>query len=120
MDAVNGEVRRWNISLGIAGEDLLPEGSLTTIGRRINELDRFEVLAARKGVVYAKNKLGAHVGGIKLQAPLHRVEMDEWEIDLIAILQGAGIDITHSSLRDLALGRYWVERVSVVQGRIQA
>ncbi len=108
LDAVNAEVRRRNNALGIAGEDLLPEVSLSTIERRINELDRFEVLAARKGVAYAKNKLGAHVGGIKLHAPLLRVEMDEWEIDLIAILQGAGIDITHPSLRDLELGRYWV------------
>lgn len=108
LDAVNGEVRRSNVARGIAGEDLLPEASLSTIERRINELDQFEVLAARKGVAYAKNKLGAHVGGIKLQAPLHRVEMDEWEIDLMSILKSAGIDITHTSLRDLELGRYWV------------
>lgn len=108
LDAVNSEVRRKNIALGISGEDLLPEASLSTIERRINELDQFEVLAARKGVAYAKNKLGAHVGGIKLQAPLHRVEMDEWEIDLMSILKSAGIDITHTSLRDLELGRYWV------------
>ncbi|WP_170327995.1 DDE-type integrase/transposase/recombinase [Ruegeria arenilitoris] len=108
LDAVNSEVRRKNIALGIAGEELLPEVSLSTIERRINELDRFEVLAARKGVAYAKNKLGAHVGGIKLQAPLFRIEMDEWEIDLMSILKSAGIDITHTSLRDLELGRYWV------------
>jgi len=108
LDAVNSEVRRKNIALGIAGDDLLPEISLSTIERRINELDRFEVLASRKGVAYAKNKLGAHVGGIKLQAPMLCVQMDEWEIDLMSILKGAGIDITHPSLRDLELGRYWV------------
>lgn len=108
LDAVNGEVRRSNIARGIAGDDSLPEVSLSTIERRINELDKFEVLAARKGVAYAKNRLGAHVGGIKLHAPLLRVEMDEWEIDLMSILKGAGIDVTHPSLRDLELGRYWV------------
>lgn len=108
LDAVNAEVRRKNTALGFAGEDLLPEISLSTIERRINELDRFEVMAARKGVAHAKNKLGAHSGGIKLHAPLLRVEMDEWEIDLMSILQGAGADITHPSLRDLELGRYWV------------
>ncbi|MCL6285979.1 transposase family protein [Ruegeria sp. 2012CJ41-6] len=108
LDAVNSEVRRKNITLGIAGDDLLPEVSLSTIERRINELDRFEVLAARKGVAHAKNKLGAYVGGIKLQAPLFRVEMDEWEIDLMSILKGAGIDVAHPSQRDLELGRHWV------------
>jgi putative transposase len=34
--------------------------------------------------------------------------MDEWEIDLIAALKKAGIDISQTSLRDLELGRYWV------------
>lgn len=108
LDAVNSEVRRKNIARGIADDDPLPEVSQSTIERRINELDRFEVLAARKGVAYAKNKLGAHVGGIKLQAPLFCVQMDEWEIDLMSILKGAGFDITHTNLRDLELGRYWV------------
>lgn len=38
--------------------------------------------------------------------PLQRVETDEWEIDLMAILAAAGIDITDTRLRDLAIGRY--------------
>ena len=107
-DAVNAEVRRKNIARGISGEDLLPEVSLSTIERRIGDMDQFEALAARKGVAYAKNKLGAHVGGLKLNAPLFRIEMDEWEIDLMAILKRAGFDISLSSVRDLELGRYWV------------
>jgi len=108
LDAVNAEVRRKNIARGICGEDLLPETSLSTVERRLNELDRFEVLAARKGVAYAKNKLGAHAGGIKLLLPMFRIEMDEWEMDLMALLKGAGIDISDPSLRDIELGRYWV------------
>ena len=108
LDAVNAEVRRKNIARGISGEVSLPEVSLSTVERRIAELDQFEVLAARKGVAYAKNKLGAHVGGFKLNAPLFWVQMDERQIDLMAILKTAGIDISHASFRDLELGRYWV------------
>lgn len=108
LQAVNAEVRRKNTARRLSGEELLPEVSQSTIERRINALDRFEVLAARKGLAVAKNKLGAHGGGLKVQAPLFRIEMDEWEIDLIAALKKAGIDISQTSLRDLELGRYWV------------
>jgi putative transposase len=34
--------------------------------------------------------------------------MDEWEIDLHAILEKGGIDITQDSLRDIKTRRYWV------------
>lgn len=108
LGAVNAEVRRQNVARAISGEASLPEVSLRTIERRINERDQFEVLASRKGVAYAKNKLGAHGGGLKLHAPLFRVEMDEWEIDLMSILKSSKHDISHPSLRELELGRYWV------------
>lgn len=107
-DAVNAEVRSKNRVRALAGEAPLSEVSKSTIERRIADLDKFEVLAARKGVAFAKNKLGAHGGGIKLQAPLLRIEMDEWELDLMAILKKAGVDITQDSLRDVQVGRYWV------------
>ncbi|GHF05461.1 hypothetical protein GCM10016455_28420 [Aliiroseovarius zhejiangensis] len=108
LDAVNAEVREKNRVRALSGDPPLGEVSKSTIERRINELDRFEVLAARKGVAFAKNKLGAHGSGVKVEAPLHRVEMDEWEIDLMAILKSANIDITSGSLRDIETGRYWV------------
>ena len=105
---VNAEIRQRNRLRLLSGEDLLDEVSKSTIERRIKELNKFELLAARKGVAVAKNKLGAHADGLMLKAPLNRIEMDEWEIDLIAILQHGGFDITQSSVRDLKLGRYWV------------
>lgn len=107
-DAVNSEIRLRNNVRAASGEPQLDEVSLTTIERRIAELPKFEVLAARKGVAVAKNKLGAHGGGLKLDAPLNRIEMDEWEIDLIAILKNGGFDISQNSVRDLETGRYWV------------
>ncbi|MBM1817858.1 transposase family protein [Pseudosulfitobacter pseudonitzschiae] len=107
-DDVNAEIRRRN-SVRIAnGDQPLEEVSKSTIERRIKDLDKFEVLAARKGLAVAKNKLGAHGGGLKLDVPLHRIEMDEWEIDLIALLNKSGYDISQDNVRDLETGRYWV------------
>jgi putative transposase len=107
-DAVNAEIRQRNKVRALSGDQLLDEVSKSTIERRINDLDKFEVLAARKGLAAAKNKLGAHGGGLQLNAPLHRIEMDEWLIDLVAILAKAGIDLSQDILRDIETGRYWV------------
>jgi putative transposase len=107
-DAVNAEIRQRNKVRALSGDLLLDEVSKSTIERRINDLDKFEVLAARKGLAAAKNKLGAHGGGLQLNAPLHRIEMDEWQIDLMAILRKAGIDLSQDSLREIETVRYWV------------
>ncbi|MBU3034101.1 DDE-type integrase/transposase/recombinase [Tritonibacter mobilis] len=107
-DSVNAEIRRRNSVRLASGELPLKQVSKSTIERRIQDLDKFEVLAARKGIAVAKNKLGAHGGGRKLDVPLHRIEMDEWEIDLIALLKKGGYDIGQDTVRDLATGRYWV------------
>lgn len=107
-DAVNAEIRQRNKLRTLSGELPLEEVSKSTIERRINELDKFEVLAARKGLAAAKNKLGAHGGGLKLDVPLNRIEMDEWEIDLIALLKKSGFNISQDGVRDIETGRYWV------------
>ncbi|MGH1444951.1 MAG: transposase [Cognatishimia sp.] len=107
-DAVNAEIRQRNKVRQLSGDFPLEEVSKSTIERRITDLDKFEVLAARKGLAVAKNKLGAHGGGLKLEVPLHRIEMDEWEIDLIAILKKGGFDISRDNVRDIETGRYWV------------
>ncbi|MGH1466567.1 MAG: DDE-type integrase/transposase/recombinase [Cognatishimia sp.] len=107
-DAVNAEIRQRNKVRQLTGDLPLEEVSKSTIERRINDLDKFEVLAARKGLAAAKYKLGAHGGGLKLDVPLHRIEMDEWEIDLIAILKKGGFDISKNDVRDIETGRYWV------------
>ncbi|MDF3414427.1 DDE-type integrase/transposase/recombinase [Sulfitobacter sp. M57] len=107
-ETVNIEIRKRNKVRELSGEIPLSEVSQSTIERRIKELDQFEVLAARKGLAAAKNKLGAHGGGLKLAVPLSRIEMDEWEIDLIALLKKGGFDISKDSVRDIETGRYWV------------
>jgi putative transposase len=107
-DDVNAEIRQRNKVRELSGDLPLEPVSKSTIERRIKELDKFEVLAARKGLAVAKNKLGAHGGGLKLNVPLHRVEMDEWQIDLIAILKRGGFDISRDDVRDIEMGRYWV------------
>ncbi len=106
--AVNAEIREKNRIRALAGEAVLPEVSESTIRRRIKALDAFEVSAARHGVAVAKNKFGPTGGGLPVAAPLQRIEMDEWEIDLHAILADSGVDFTAPGVRDIKTGRYWL------------
>ena len=106
--SVNAEIRKRNADSGQDESLPLAEISESTVRRRIKELDVFEVCAAREGVATAKNLYGAYGPGLQIDVPLQRVEMDEWEIDLMAILAAAGIDISDMRLRDLAIGRYWI------------
>lgn len=106
--AINAEIRECNADAGSAGLPTMTEVSESTVRRRLEEIDRFELCAARHGVAEAKNRLGGYGAGLQLDVPLQRIEMDEWEIDLMAILAAGGFDISDTRLRDLALGRYWV------------
>lgn len=106
--SINAEIRKRNAQ-SEPGEPLpLAEISESTVRRRLEELDVFETCAARHGIAKAKNLYGADGAGLQIDVPLQRVEMDEWEIDLMAILAAAGIDISDARLRDLAIGRYWI------------
>ncbi|WP_406736128.1 hypothetical protein [Thioclava sp. GXIMD4215] len=105
---VNRAIRELNRSLAL-NEDLPePEVSESTVRRRISELNKFEVCAAREGLTVAKNKFGPYTKGLLVEAPLQGVEMDEWQIDLLAFLEGGGIDVSHPSYDKLRTGRFWI------------
>lgn len=106
--SINAEIRARNADAEASGMAAMPEISESTVRRRTAEIDRFELFAARHGVAEAKNRLGAYGAGLQIDVPLQRVEMDEWEIDLMAILATGGLDIRDTRLRDLKIGRYWV------------
>ena len=106
--AVNAEIAARNRTRHLADSPALKAISLSTIRRRISEIDKFELLASREGLASAKNRLGPYGAGLQVDAPLQRIEMDEWEIDLMSILATAGLDISDLSLRDIPLGRYWI------------
>ncbi|MDC0657806.1 DDE-type integrase/transposase/recombinase [Leisingera sp. SS27] len=90
--------------------DHMPEREVSerTVRRRIEELNRFETCAARHGLAVAKNKYGPYGQGLEVEAPLQRIEMDEWQIDLLAILDASGVDASDPKFDELKTGRFWV------------
>ncbi|WP_108500941.1 Mu transposase C-terminal domain-containing protein [Paracoccus indicus] len=65
--------------------------SREAVRRAINSLDPYTVKLKRDGAAAAR-KMFAPVGkGLQLTRPLQRVELDEWDIDLLSVLSDAGL-----------------------------
>ena len=57
----------------------------------VRSLDRFRVLVARYGQQAAMRKMRASAQGPEALRPFQRVEMDEWKIDLLAVMSRSGL-----------------------------
>lgn len=69
--------------------------SMSTVVRRINKLDPFETTCRRDGLDSARMQFATSHGGIDVQFPYERIEIDEWECDVRTFFSTLGI------LRDL-------------------
>ncbi|SIO39444.1 putative transposase [Rhodovulum sp. ES.010] len=65
--------------------------SRETVRRSILKLDPFHVDIGRMGLEAARRKHAPVGQGLQLTRPLERVEMDEWEVDLITIMSDTGL-----------------------------
>jgi len=65
--------------------------SRETVRRAILKLDPFQVDIGRMGLEAARRKHAPVGQGLQVTRPLERVEMDEWEVDLITILSDTGL-----------------------------
>lgn len=79
----------------------------------INNLDKFEVVLNREGFQQAQKLYRPVVGGLSVDRPYERIEIDEWHVDLITYMADAGLlgMFTKEELADLGLDnekeRWW-------------
>ncbi len=101
------EVNQSRASLGKAP---LPNPSSRSICRRIKALDAFEVYAARYGLDAARRHFAIYENGIKATHPLERIEMDEWNVDIISLFGKAGTldKLDREQRRRYEIGRRWI------------
>jgi len=92
------------------GKPPLPEPSESTVRRRIQDLDHFGVMAHRRGPNEAKRVMALSENGIIADYPMERVEMDEWEVDVLSLFKEAGIvdKLDPKDAAKLNLGRRWI------------
>lgn len=80
----------------------------------IRKLDKFSVAVARYGRNEAMKRMKPVGQGLEVSRPLERVEMDEWQIDLISMMAESGLmglftpeEIEALGLKD-GKGRWWL------------
>ena len=74
-----------------AGLRRLHTVSQRTIERRINRLDPFTVASGRLGADRARRDFASYGSGLPRLFPMERVEIDEWQVDLISFFSALGI-----------------------------
>ena len=99
-----------NAQRALDGKAPLTIPCANSIRAAIKKLDPFEVVAQREGLEVARRKFGFYENGLSAEHPLQRVEMDDWEIDLMSLLgeSGALDGIEDDQRAKLDMGRRWI------------
>lgn len=87
---ITDDFRAANAHRALEGKALLPIPCANSIRAAIKKLDAFEVVAQREGLEVARRKFGFYENGLSAEHPLQRVEMDDWEIDLMSLFGESG------------------------------
>ena len=92
------------------GKSPLKIPSDSTIYRRIIDLDQFNVMAHRRGPGEAKRIMAIFENGIFADYPMERVEMDEWEVDVLTLFKKIGVvdKLDPKDAAKLNIGRRWI------------
>ena len=88
---VKGIFARGNAERREQGLPEITTPSRETVRRAIHSLDPFQVEFHRMGAAAARKKFAPVGKGLDLTRPLQRVEIDEWDVDLITWLAEAGL-----------------------------
>lgn len=110
IERTKSRFERVNSGRIAIGEKPLLQPSARSISRRIRALDPFQVYAARYGFDAAKRHFGLYEDGIKASYPMERIEMDEWNVDVISLFGKAGaLDANdREQRRRYDIGRRWI------------
>lgn len=104
VERVQGAFEKKNAELAAQGLPVLVTPSRETVRRAIRGLDPYHVELRRMGAAAARKKFAPVGKGLSLSRPLQRVEMDEWNIDIIVKLAEAGLLDWFTSDERMALG----------------
>ena len=91
LEALKIAVSEENNSRKAAGKPPLHCPSRDTLARHINGLDKFHVKVARYGAERAEKDMTPVVKGMETSRPFERVEIDEWDIDLLFFMRSSGL-----------------------------
>ena len=92
------------------GRHPLPVPSRRTIERRIDRLDPFRVACFREGPDVARRKFSSYGNGLTSSAPMERIEIDEWKVDVISFFRQIGVleALPNDVRARIPRGRRWI------------
>ena len=102
------QIRELNVQRHASGLPELPVPSESTVRRRVAKLDKFEVCVRREGLAKARARYGPIGAGVAPEHLLQRVEMDEYELDVLAIMRESGCNLTVAEAEQLSRLRFWL------------
>lgn len=104
-----GEIEEINRKRGAASMPAWSVPSYDRLLRQIRSLPEFEIYAGRNGLPAAMKKFVMVGNGPDVERPLQRVEIDEWRINLMTIIQDIGLyeTLTLEQQKELRSRRYW-------------
>ncbi|WOI56705.1 Mu transposase C-terminal domain-containing protein [Palleronia sp. LCG004] len=82
--------RKLNKERKALGIPPISEPSKRCIERKIGKLDPYQTYAGRYGVAAANKKFAAIELGIKAGYPMERIEIDEWNVDVLTLITEIG------------------------------
>lgn len=80
-----------NVERGATGMPLLKFPSYDRLRKEVQSIPEFDVYAGRNGLPAAMKRFNMVANGVDVERPLQRVEMDEWLINLMTIIQDIGL-----------------------------
>lgn len=90
-DELVGRFRAFDKIREQEGLPLLRMPSRSAVYRGIRTLDPYETYLQREGVQAANRKFRISEFGVSALRPMERIEIDEWEVDLITLLADANL-----------------------------
>lgn len=96
LDRINAEIRK----LRDAGKLTVENGdaSLSTLQRRLKDIDPFTVIKARFGETYARSKFRTSFEGTTATRPLERVECDHTLLNWVVVCDRTGLPLGRPTL----------------------
>ncbi|MDM7458720.1 MAG: hypothetical protein P3W94_005065, partial [Paracoccus sp. (in: a-proteobacteria)] len=107
---ITDDFKAANAQRKLDGKSPLPIPCANSIRAAIKKLDAFEVVAQREGLEVARRKFGFYENGLSAEHPLQRVELDDWEIDVMSWHgeSGALDGLDEDQRAKLEMGRRWI------------
>jgi putative transposase len=92
-----------------AGMSALPYPSYERLLKEVRSIPAYDVYSGRYGPAAAMKRFNMVANGVDIERPLQRVEIDEWRINLMTIIQDIGMleSLTPEQEEELRSRRFW-------------